>query len=81
MSNRFTKYNTRFIVATMVIALLGLVGVQIHWISNAMNLSDELFRQQVNEALTNVARNLERREAVNDAVMVVEKSNRDEQES
>lgn len=72
MNNQLKKYNTRIIVAVMTVALLGLSLVQVHWITSAMGMSEDLFRQQVNEALANVARNLERHEAVGDAMKMVQ---------
>ena len=50
------------IVSLMSIALVGLVGFQLYWINNAINLSSERFEKDVQESLRNVAEKLERNE-------------------
>lgn len=70
-SQTVKKHSTRLIVGTMIIALLGLIIVQLHWINNAIELSDAVFAQQVNEALDNVAHKAERLEAIRDGMQIV----------
>ncbi|MBL7998075.1 MAG: hypothetical protein JNL32_05500 [Candidatus Kapabacteria bacterium] len=74
MTQRINQYNTRIIIIAMIIALLGVIGVQLHWINNAVELSEALFHQEVNEALAKVAYKLERQEMLGDAIMVMDKS-------
>ena len=53
----------RWIVLSMAIGLLGLVGFQLYWISNALHLQKEQFDYKVTDALQEVIRSLERQEA------------------
>ena len=48
----------------MSISLLGVVGLQLYWINNAIKVKQEQFDRSVNEALTKVVEKLETREAV-----------------
>ncbi|MEZ0542608.1 sensor histidine kinase [Fibrella arboris] len=52
----------RWIVLSMAIGLLGLVGFQLYWISNALYLQKEQFDYKVTDALQEVVRSLERQE-------------------
>ncbi len=44
----------------VVLSILGLIAVQIYWINNAVNLKDEEFNRDVNEALNSVVDKLEK---------------------
>ncbi len=68
--NRLKRSSTSLITAAITIALLGLSWAQIRLVNNSIDLSDQLFRQQVNEALVNVSRKLEDVEHVADAVSI-----------
>ncbi len=46
----------------MAVGLLGLVGFQLYWISNALHLQKEQFDYKVTDALQEVVRSLERQE-------------------
>ena len=59
-----TKQRIRWIVALMTIGLLGLVGLQLYWISSALQLQKEQFAYKVTDALQEVVRTLERQEIV-----------------
>ncbi len=48
----------------MSIALLGLVGFQIYWISNALKVSEERFKKDVQDALNTVSQKLEKQETL-----------------
>lgn len=48
----------------MAVGLLGLVGFQLYWISNALHLQKEQFTYKVTDALQEVVRTLERQEIV-----------------
>ena len=50
------------IIITMSLALLGLAGLQIYWIKNALQVSEANFIQDVNEAVSNVVFKLEKME-------------------
>ncbi len=52
----------RGIVLLMALGLLGLVGFQAYWISNALRLAREQFGYKVTDALQAVVRSLERQE-------------------
>jgi two-component system phosphate regulon sensor histidine kinase PhoR len=57
-----TKQRIRWIVALMTIGLVGLVGLQLYWISSALQLQKEQFAYKVTDALQEVVRTLERQE-------------------
>lgn len=59
-----SKERIRWIVVLMAIGLLGLVGFQLYWISNALHLQKEQFAYKVTDALQEVVRTLERQEIV-----------------
>ncbi len=59
-----SKQRIRWIVALMAIGLLGLVGLQLYWISSALQLQKEQFAYKVTDALQEVVRTLERQEIV-----------------
>ncbi|MBC8154022.1 MAG: HAMP domain-containing histidine kinase [Bacteroidetes bacterium] len=59
-----SRERIRWIVVLMAIGLLGLVGFQLYWISNALHLQREQFAYKVTDALQEVVRTLERQEAV-----------------
>ncbi|WP_020597793.1 sensor histidine kinase [Spirosoma panaciterrae] len=57
-----SKQRISWIVALMAIGLLGLVGLQLYWISSALQLQKEQFAYKVTDALQEVVRTLERQE-------------------
>lgn len=50
------------VIVLITIALIGLVGMQIYWIKNALAVKEANFDRSVNEALTNVVYKLEKLE-------------------
>lgn len=54
------KKKIYFIIVIITIALIGLVGIQLYWINNAVKIKESRFRQSVNEAITNVIYRLEK---------------------
>ena len=54
--------NIRLIIAMMVLALSGLIAIQIYWINNAIDLERQRFETTVNQALQNVVEMVERQE-------------------
>lgn len=60
--------NKKIIILIIILisfALIGLVGVQLYWIKNAIAVKEAIFDRSVNEALTNVVYKLEKLEMVN----------------
>lgn len=57
-----SKQRIRWIVTLMAVGLLGLVGLQLYWISSALQLQKEQFAYKVTDALQEVVRTLERQE-------------------
>ena len=55
--------NIRTITIVASLALLGLVGIQIYWVNNAISLGEQRFEQSVNEALNNVVLRMEKHSA------------------
>ena len=58
------KYTLIGIIVLMSISLLGVVGIQLYWINNAIKVKQQLFERNVHDALANVVDKLETREAV-----------------
>ncbi|MBA3970795.1 MAG: HAMP domain-containing histidine kinase [Bacteroidetes bacterium] len=54
------KGNIRVITIMASLALLGLIGIQIYWVNNAVTLGEQRFEQSVNEALNNVVVRMEK---------------------
>lgn len=48
------------IIVVMSIALLGLMGIQVHWIGDAMKVKEATFVRDVNQAMSNVVVSLEK---------------------
>jgi len=60
--------NKKIIILIIILisfALIGLVGVQLYWIKNAIAVKEANFDRSVNEALTNVVYKLEKLKVVN----------------
>ncbi len=60
----------------MALALIGLTGVQVYWIKNAMALREKQFNQAVSEALGNVAYNFEKQRVAENLSRQVDLQNR-----
>ncbi|PCJ85568.1 MAG: hypothetical protein COA57_07430 [Flavobacteriales bacterium] len=54
----------RILIISITVALIGLVGVQLYWINNAVSLKEEEFLRNVNEALLTVVDKLEKKETI-----------------
>ncbi len=54
----------KILIAVISLALIGLVAVQVYWIDNAVKLKRARFEQNVNAALIDVSRGLERMETL-----------------
>lgn len=59
--NNMNPLRVKVISIISIAALIGLVGIQLHWISNAMELNRQRFEQQVIDALTTTATRLEKK--------------------
>ncbi len=58
------KYTITGVLLLMSISLLGVVGLQLYWINNAIEVKQQQFDRSVNDALAKVVEKLETREAV-----------------
>jgi two-component system phosphate regulon sensor histidine kinase PhoR len=58
------KQIINLLIVVISVALIGLIGVQLYWIDNAISLKEDEFEKNVNTALYNVVNTLERRELV-----------------
>lgn len=56
------KNQIGILVAVMLVALLGLLGIQWSWVQNAVNLKEAQFRRQVFDAMIRVSERLQDRE-------------------
>lgn len=54
-----------FAIVTITIALLGLIGIQVYWINNALSLREEQFKKDISSALINTVEKVERFETMN----------------
>lgn len=54
------------IVAITSIALIGMVGIQLYWIQNAIDVRQDTFARSLNEAIDQVITKLEKLEAINE---------------
>lgn len=57
--------NIYILIGLMSLALLGLIGFQLYWIRNAVQLSEQQFEQEVQRALIKVVARLEKQEIIN----------------
>lgn len=57
------KVSIKAIIALMSIALVGLIGIQVYWIQNAVVLREQRFNNAVNEALNQVVYRYEKYKA------------------
>ncbi|MGB1318964.1 MAG: hypothetical protein ACPG5W_12180, partial [Flavobacteriales bacterium] len=48
------KNTIKATIILMTVALVGLIGIQVYWINNAVKLREQTFHSSVNEALTDV---------------------------
>jgi two-component system, OmpR family, phosphate regulon sensor histidine kinase PhoR len=53
----------KLIIGLMTLSLLGLIIIQVYWIARALEVNRESFSRGVNEALQNVTRKIERKDA------------------
>ncbi len=58
------KRQVQLIIASMAVALLGVIAFQLYWINHAIAVKNEQFTQQVQNALQAVVMKLERQEAL-----------------
>lgn len=54
----------RILIAAIAFALIGLIGVQLYWINNAVSLKEEEFTRDVNDALSALVDKLEKEETI-----------------
>jgi two-component system phosphate regulon sensor histidine kinase PhoR len=67
----FKVMNSRkiyILIGLMSLALLGLIGFQLYWIRSAVQLSEQQFEQEVQQALIKVVQRLEKQEIINMSV-------------
>ena len=58
------KYLLHILVAFMTLSLVGIIIVQIFWISNAIEVKEAEYEKNIREALENIVEKLERKNAV-----------------
>ncbi len=54
------------IVILTTVAMVGLIGIQVYWIQNAIKVREDIFTRSVNEAITSVIYKLEKLEAISE---------------
>jgi two-component system phosphate regulon sensor histidine kinase PhoR len=73
-----SRKNIIIIVIVTSLALIGMVGIQLYWIQNAIGIRQDSFSSSVNEAIYNVIDKLEKLEAINEiqsTMNVIERGN------
>lgn len=61
-----SRRNIVIIVIVTSLALIGMVGIQLYWIQNAIAVREDNFTRSLNEAIANVIDKLEKLEAINE---------------
>lgn len=61
---KLNKRKVGLLILLTTIALIGLIGIQVYLLANAMQQKQQAFKQNVNTALKNIVQKLETREAV-----------------
>ena len=56
------EWKIKIIIFLMSIAVIGLIAVQLYWITNAFNVEEQKFKSTVNDALVSTVKKLEKRE-------------------
>ena len=56
------EWKIRVIIFLMTIAVIGLIAVQLYWITNAYNVEEQKFKSAVNDALSSTVKRLEKKE-------------------
>jgi two-component system phosphate regulon sensor histidine kinase PhoR len=57
------KQRIRWIIALMSVALIGIITLQVYWITHDINLKEQQFEQSVSQAMTAIVDKVETREA------------------
>src|SRR6187549_4443 len=57
------KKQIRWIIALMSVALLGIISLQVYWITHDIRLKEQQFDQTVNQAMNAIVDKIETREA------------------
>jgi two-component system phosphate regulon sensor histidine kinase PhoR len=60
-----TKY-IQWLVVGSTIAVIGLIAIQVYWISNVFTLREQEFSEHVNKALKDISSELEKKEVISD---------------
>ena len=58
------KYLLHILVILMSISLIGIIVVQLFWIKNAINVKEAEYEENVREALENIIKKIERKDAI-----------------
>ncbi|MFC2152054.1 sensor histidine kinase [Bacteroidota bacterium] len=66
------KYLLHILVATMTLSLIGIIIVQLFWITNAVKVKEEEYEENIREALANIVSEIETKQA---AIFITENLN------
>lgn len=66
----------KIIIAVMTASVIGLIALQINWITSAMNVEEERFERIVNDALLSAAQKIDRVEAAEKVIKKISDKNK-----
>lgn len=66
----------KIIIAVMTASVIGLIALQINWITNAMKVEEERFERKVNDALLSAAQKIDKTEAAERVIKKISDKNK-----
>lgn len=70
------EFKIKIIIAVMTTSVIGLIALQINWITNAMKVEEERFERKVNDALLSAAQKIDKLEAAETVIKKISDRNK-----
>ncbi len=70
------KHSIKIIVTVMTLSVIGLIAIQIFWLTNVIKVEEERFERNVNDALLSVADKIDKEEVAETVFKKIEHSSR-----
>ncbi|MBI1938031.1 MAG: HAMP domain-containing histidine kinase [Ignavibacteriales bacterium] len=70
------EFKIKIIIAVMTASVIGLIALQINWITNAMEVEEERFERKVNDALLSAAQKIDKLEAAETVIKKISDRNK-----